>query len=188
MYRNLAIAVSAAAALAACVSEQTYQTEVKKADTSAAQAATYQALSKQLQTEIKSDQVQIQQLQDRLKVTLVDEILFPEGGWQLGGKGEETLAKIAPTLSGLKNQRVIVEGFTDNVPIGPALKARFPSNWELSTARATDVVRFLSAKGVSGNVLSAEGFGDSRPVASNDTPQGRAKNRRVEIVITDRNQ
>jgi chemotaxis protein MotB len=181
MYRNLAIAISAAAALAACVSDQTYQAEVKK-------SATYEALSKQLQGEIKSDQVQIQQLQDRLKVTMVDEILFPEGGWQLSRKGEETLAKIIPTLSGLKNQRVVVEGFTDNVPIGPALKTRFPSNWELSTARATDVVRFLSAKGVPNSMLSAEGFGDSRPVATNDTPQGRAKNRRVDIVITGQNQ
>lgn len=181
MYRNLAIAISAAAALAACVSDQTYQAEVKK-------SATYEALNKQLQTEVQSDQVQIQQLQDRLKVTMVDEILFAEGGWQLSRKGEETLAKIIPTLSGLKNQRIVVEGFTDNVPIGPALKTRFPSNWELSTARATDVVRFLSAKGVPNNALSAEGFGDSRPVATNDTPQGRAKNRRVDIVITGQNQ
>jgi len=180
MYRNFAIAF-VAAALAACVSDQTYQAEVKK-------TATYEALSKQLQTEIKADQVQIQQLQDRLKVTMVDEILFPEGGYQLSRRGEETLEKIVPTLRGLQNQRIVVEGFTDNVPIGPELKARFPSNWELSTARATDVVRFLEAKGVPGKALAAEGFGDSRPVASNDSPAGRAKNRRVDIVITGLNQ
>jgi chemotaxis protein MotB len=177
MYRNLAIAISAAAALAACVSDQTYQAEVKKSNT-------YQALSQRLQAEINADQVQITQLQDRLKVTMVDQVLFPEGGWQLGRTGEQTLNKIVPVLKGLNNKNVIVEGFTDNVPIGPALKARFPSNWELSTARATDVVRFLADQGVAKNELSAQGFGDSRPVASNDTPQGRAKNRRVEIVIT----
>src|SRR5215468_7610879 len=175
MYQKLAIAIFAAA-LSACVSDQTYQAEVKK-------TATYEALSKQLQTEIKADQVQIQQLQDRLKVTMVDEILFPEGGYQLSRRGEETLGKIVPTLRDLQNQRIVVEGFTDNVPIGPELKARFPSNWELSTARATDVVRFLETKGVPGKALAAEGFGDSRTVASNDTPQGRAKNRRVEIMI-----
>jgi len=180
MYRNFAIAF-VAAALAACVSDQTYQAEVKK-------TATYEALSKQLQSEIKADQVQIQQLQDRLKVTMVDEILFPEGGYQLSRKGEETLAKIVPTLRGLQNQRIVVEGFTDNVPIGPELKARFPSNWELSTARATDVVRFLETKGVPGKALAAEGFGDSRPVASNDSPAGRAKNRRVDIVISGQSQ
>jgi chemotaxis protein MotB len=83
----------------------------------------------------------------------------------------------------LQNQRINVEGFTDNVPIGPELRNRFPANWELSTARATDVVRYLVAQGVNPNILSAQGFGDSRPVASNDTAQGRAKNRRVEIVI-----
>ena len=70
-----------------------------------------------------------------------------------------------------------------NVPIGPELRNRFPSNWELSTARAADVVRYLVAQGVNPNILSAQGFGDSRPVASNDAAQGRAKNRRVEIVI-----
>ena len=69
------------------------------------------------------------------------------------------------------------------MPIGPELRNRFPSNWELSTARATGVVRYLVAQGVNPNSISAEGFGDSRPVASNDTPQGRGKNRRVEIII-----
>jgi chemotaxis protein MotB len=83
----------------------------------------------------------------------------------------------------LQNQRINVEGFTDNVPIGPELRNRFPSNWELSAARATGVVRYLVAQGVNPNILSAQGFGDSRPAASNDTAQGRAKNRRVEIVI-----
>jgi chemotaxis protein MotB len=109
--------------------------------------------------------------------------MFPEGGWQIHQQGEATLNKIVPTLVSLQNQRVVVEGFTDNVPIGPELRNRFPSNWELSTARDTDVVRYLAAQGVNPNILSAQGFGDTQPVASNDTAQGRAKNRRVEIVI-----
>ena len=70
------------------------------------------------------------------------------------------------------------------MPIGPELKARFPSNLELSSARADAVVRYLVSKGVPQNIISAQGFGESRPVASNDTAQGQAKNRRVEIVIT----
>lgn len=177
MFRKIAIIIGAAALVTACVSEQTYQTQVKKADT-------YQALSKQLQGELNTDQAQITQLQDRVKLTLVDAILFTEGGWQISPKGEETLNKILPTLTKVTSGRIVVEGYTDNVPIGPALRARFPSNWELSTARATDVLRYLESKGVSKNVLAAEGFGDSRPIASNDTVQGRAKNRRVEIVIS----
>ncbi len=173
----------ALALVAGCVSEQTYKQEVHQVTSLTAQNKAYHELNRQLEAEVKANQVQIQQLQDRLKVTMVDQILFPEGGWEIHRKGEETLDKIIPTLKSLEKQRIVVEGFTDNVPIGLALRSRFPSNWELSTARATDVVRFLVAKGVSPNMISAAGFGDSRPVASNDTPQGRAKNRRVEIVI-----
>ena len=162
---------------AGCVSKQTYNTEVQKANA-------YSALSQQLSGELSADQAQITQLQNQLKVTMVNEILFPEGSWTLGAKGEQTLAKIAPTLSNLPGQQIVVEGFTDNVPIGPDLKRRFPSNLELSSARADDVVRFLTSKGVPANSISAQGFGESRPVAPNDTPQGRSKNRRVEIVIS----
>jgi chemotaxis protein MotB len=177
MFAKFCLGLCAALLVAGCVSEQKYEKEVGLEQT-------YQRLNQQLSAEVKSDQAQIQQLQNQLKVTLVDQILFPEGGWQLGRKGEETLAKIAPTLSTLKGQQIVVEGFTDNVPIGPELRQRFPSNWELSSARASEVVRYLASKGVPANIMSAQGFGDSRPIASNDTPQGRAKNRRVEIVIT----
>jgi len=168
---------------AACVSDSTYKKEVQKADTLSAQNATYEKLNTQLQAEVKSDQVQIQNLQGELKVTIVNEILFPEGGWEIDKKGEATLDKIIPTLKALQGQKIEVQGYTDNVPIGPELKSRFPSNWELSTARATDVVRYLTKNGVNPNIISATGFGDTHPVASNDTPQGRAKNRRIEIVL-----
>jgi chemotaxis protein MotB len=177
------VVLLAMALMAGCVSEKTYQQEVQQVGTLSAQNKTYQALNQQLQAEVRADQVQITQLQDRLKVTMVDQLLFPEGGWELHRPGEATLNKIVPTLVSLQNQRINVEGFTDNVPIGPELRNRFPSNWELSAARATGVVRYLVAQGVNPNILSAQGFGDSRPAASNDTAQGRAKNRRVEIVI-----
>ncbi len=172
-----------AALATGCVSDSTYKQEEQKADALSAQNATEQKLDTQLQAEVKADQVQIQQLKGQLKVTIVNEILFPEGGWELNRAGEQTLEKIVPTLKTLKGQRIEVNGYTDNVPIGPELKARFPSNWELSTARATDVVRYLVSKGVDPNLLSATGFGDTQPVASNDTPQGRAKNRRIELVL-----
>ena len=174
---KFSLVLCAAALAAGCVTKQTYNTEVQKVDT-------YAALNTKLSGELGSDQAQITQLQNQLKVTLVNEVLFAEGGWTLNAKGEAALAKIAPTLAALKGQQIVVEGYTDNVPIGPELKARFPSNLELSSARADAVVRFLVAKGVPQNIISAQGFGETRPVASNDTPQGRAKNRRVEIVIT----
>ncbi len=180
--RNLAYWM-AAVLVTGCVTEGTYQKEVKKSDTLQSQNETYEKLNTDLKSEVATDQVQIEQLQGKLKVTMVDQILFPEGGWEVGRKGEETLDKVIPTFKTLKGQRIEIEGFTDNVPIGPELKKRFPSNWELSTARATDVVRYLVSKGVSPSLLSASGFGDTRPVASNDTAQGRAKNRRIEVII-----
>ena len=174
---KIGLIVCSVALAAGCVSKQTYNKEVNTADT-------YQALSTKLTGELGADQAQITQLQNQLKVTLVNEILFPEGGYRLSSKGEMTLDKIAPTLSNLPGQQIIVQGFTDNVPISGELKHRFPTNLELSSARADDVVRYLTANGVPAATISAQGFGEARPVASNDTPQGKAQNRRVEIVIS----
>jgi chemotaxis protein MotB len=173
---KIALLLCAGLLAAGCVTKQTYNKEVSVADS-------YQALSAKLSTELGADQAQITQLQNQLKVTLVNEILFPEGGYRLSPKGEATLDKIAPTLANLPGQQIIVQGFTDNVPIAGELKQRFPTNLELSSARADDVVRYLTSKGVPSASISAQGFGETRPVASNDTAQGRAKNRRVEIVI-----
>ena len=159
-----------------CVTKNAYDKEAQM-------AAEYEALNQKLSAELSADQVQISRMQNELKVTMVNEILFPEAGWRLSSKGEQTLAKIVPTLSNLSGQQVVVQGFTDNEPIGPELRSRFPSNLELSSARADDVAHFLISKGVPSNSVSAQGFGEARPVASNTTPEGRAKNRRVEIVI-----
>jgi chemotaxis protein MotB len=180
---KISLVLCAAALAAGCVSQQKYNTEVAQVGTLSNQNASLTALNTKLSGELSADQAQITQLQNQLRVTMVNEVLFAEGGWTLNAKGEAALAKIAPTLAALKDQQIVVEGYTDNVPIGPELKARFPSNLELSSARADAVVRFLVAKGVPQNIISAQGFGESRPVTSNDTPQGRAKNRRVEIVI-----
>lgn len=174
-----------------CVSKGKYDNEVQLYDQKSQEAAAlaaqnkaYQELNQKLQAEIKADEVQIQQLKDRLKVTMVNEILFHEGGWQLDKKGKIVLDKIVPALKDIKDHRIAVLGYTDNVPIGHELKKRFPSNWELSTARATEVVRYLEHKGIKSELLSATGFGEKHPVASNDTKEGRHKNRRVEIDIT----
>jgi chemotaxis protein MotB len=174
---KLAVIACLMLAVSGCVTKKTYDKEAQL-------AAEYAALNQKLTTELSGERAQITQLQNELKVTMVNEILFPEGGWRLSPKGEQTLAKIAPTLSNLPGQQVVVQGFTDNEPIGPELRSHFPSNLELSSARADNVARFLTSKGVPSNSISAQGFGDARPVASNSTPQGKAQNRRVEIVIT----
>lgn len=180
---KLSLLLGAAPLAAGCVSQQKYNTEVAQVGTLSTQYASLTALNTKLSGQLSADQAQITQLQNQLKVTMVNEVLFAEGGWMINAKGEAALAKIAPTLSNLPGQQIVVEGFTDNEPIGPALKARFPSNLELSPARADAVLRYLVAKGVPQNTIPSQGFGESRPVAANDTAQKRARNRRVEVVI-----
>ena len=171
--------------LGACVSQGTYNQEVQQADTLAAQNKTYQALTAQLQSEIKADQVRIKQLQGQLTVTLIDEILFASGSAEMHVSGRATLEKIVGALQQATGKRITVRGYTDNEPIGAALRARYPSNWELSTARSSDVVRFLQAKGIDPVRLEAAGYGEYQPVAPNTTAAGRKENRRIEIVLTD---
>jgi chemotaxis protein MotB len=181
---RMAVLASAIVVAAGCVSESKYKKEEAQANQYQADDAQLTALNKQLSAKLGKDDATIKQLKGELRVTVVDQVLFSEGGYTLNANGEKTLDKIAPTLETLSRQRLAVEAFTDNVPIGEALKARFPSNVELSSARADEVVRYLAKKGVSDRIMSAQGYGERHPVASNDTPEGRAKNRRVEIVIT----
>jgi chemotaxis protein MotB len=178
--KNMAAAIwlSVAALLSACVSQSTYNKEVAKANT-------YQQLDEQLKGEVAADQAQITQLQGLVRVTLANGILFPEGGWELDAKGKATLAKLAPVLKTFTGQTIVVKGFTDNVPIGAELRQRFPTNVDLSKARAQSVASELVAGGVPASMISVNGFGDADPVTSNDTAQGRAKNRRVVMDIVE---
>jgi chemotaxis protein MotB len=185
MFKRTLITVVLAAALGGCVSQSTYNQEVQTANTYASQSRTYQALSAQLQKEVQADQVRINELQGQLTVTLIDEIVFSSGSAQMNAKGRETLEKIVGTLQSVTDKRIVVRGFTDNEPIGYELRQRYPSNWELSTARASDVVRFLQAKGIDPTRLEASGFAEYQPVAPNNTAAGRKENRRIEIVLTD---
>jgi chemotaxis protein MotB len=138
----------------------------------------------QLQAEFSADQAQIVLLEGKLKVTMVDQVLFPEGGFRLNSQAKAVLGKLVPTLSGLQQTKIIVDGYTDNVPIGLGLKREgISSNLELSSRRADVVVEYLVNQGVNQNLISAQGFGESNPVASNDTPEGRSQNRRIEVTL-----
>jgi chemotaxis protein MotB len=177
MLKRLAGAVSMtllAFTLSACVSMQTYD----------ALEAKYQQLKQQLTAELAADQVTITKLQGELKVTMKDEVLFPEGGYRLNAPAKATLSKIVPALQGLQQTKVVVNGYTDNLPIGPELKAQgIADNLDLSSRRADGVVEYLASQGVNQNLLSAQGFGATNPIASNDTAEGRAKNRRIEVTL-----
>ena len=121
----------------------------------------------------------------KLTVNLMDKLLFDSGRADIKKEGREVLDKIAKNLLNKYPERAIrVEGHTDNVPIGGELKNRFPTNWELSNARATSAVRYLQDHGgVDAKRLTAVGYSQYHPIASNDTPEGRAKNRRIEIIL-----
>ena len=128
---------------------------------------------------------QLAALQAEQKFVEAGDLLFPSGGYQLSPAGKAELANnIAPRLRGLQNAKIVVYGYTDNAPVGPELQRQgIPDNLVLSTRRAAAVVTFLVSQGVNPNIISAKGVGDTRPIAPNDTPQGRAQNRRIEITV-----
>ena len=168
-----------------CGTQQQYQQPPARDDEVLYMNDTYETLNKNLGSEIKSDQVQVKQIKNRIQVTMADEILFPEGGWEVGPHGIEVLNKLSPSLQGLNGKRILVQSFTDNLPVSATVRARFPTNWELSAERATNVVRHLQTLGIDPSTLVAEAFGQYHPIASNETPEGRRKNRRINIVIED---
>jgi chemotaxis protein MotB len=123
-------------------------------------------------------------MKNRLTMTMVDKIIFPSGSAEISKAGKKVLDKVVSILKDVKDKRIQVEGHTDNVPIVSDLKNKFPTNWELSTARATEVVRYLQETGgIEPQLLSATGYASYQPVAPNETDAGRHKNRRIEIVL-----
>jgi chemotaxis protein MotB len=156
--------------LGACVSQSAYEQQQQQLQAARAQAAT--------------EQLQIAKMQQEQKWVVAGDVLFPEGGYQLSASGKQALNQYVPKLQGLQNAKVVVYGYTDNLPVGPPLqRAGIANNIDLSSRRADNVVAYLTSQGVNPNIISAKGFGDTHPVASNDTPQGRAQNRRIEIVM-----
>jgi chemotaxis protein MotB len=149
--------------------------------------AAHDKLVSDLRREIDEGQVQISRLKDKLTVRVLDRILFDSGSARIKPSGQEVLRKVADTVRTLTDQEVHIEGHTDNVPIKESYRDVFATNWELSTARATGVARFLQEKAtVDPRSLAAVGYGEYRPVEPNDTPDGRSQNRRIEIVLVPR--
>jgi chemotaxis protein MotB len=144
-------------------------------------SAEYEQLASALRGEIDSGRVELMELRGRTTVKMNDRILFASGSATIGADGREALRKVSQALRAMQGRAVRVEGHTDNVPTNPA--GAFPTNWELSSARALAVVRFLQENGLDPTRLSGSGFGEYQPVATNQTPEGRSQNRRIEIVL-----
>jgi chemotaxis protein MotB len=136
----------------------------------------------QLRTALAGESVTVTQ-QGPVTLTSSADSMFPSAGWELN-PGVPVLSKIVPTLSKLQHTEIVVGGYTDNATVGPQLQSMGVSNnLDLSCKRAASVVNYLSSQRVNPNLLSAQCFGDTRPVAPNDTPEGQAKNRRVNITL-----
>ncbi len=147
----------------------------------------YDALVQNLSQEVEKGQLQVKQYKNMLSVDLAEQIFFDSGKATLKKEGKDVLKKVGDALKGYENKIIWVVGHTDNVPVAKALQRTFPSNWELSVARATNVVRYLQEVGVSPERMVASGRAEYDPVASNDTPEGRQKNRRIAIMLIDKN-
>jgi len=172
--RIVTVASVMALILAACVPAQQYN----------ALENDYNQLNQRLSGEISQQQVHITRLQGAIKVAVNSDLLFPSGSWEMPPSAAQLIAKMAPILAPFQQTTIIVTGYTDNVPIGPELRQQgVDNNQQLSLKRAQTVANYLVSQGVNPNLVSARGLGDADPVAPNDTPADRAKNRRIEITV-----
>jgi len=161
----------------ACVSQGRY-------DDLQAQYQQLQQQNSKLSAQVAADQAQICRLQGAIKYTVNSDLLFPSGGYQMSERGKQIIAGFAAKLAPTQQNKILVSGYTDNAPIGAALQRQgITSNDILSQKRAEDVMAFLLSQGVKPDLIAAKGFGDTNPVAPNDTAQGRAQNRRVELSL-----
>jgi chemotaxis protein MotB len=143
---------------------------------------TYGELVSDLESEVAAGRIEIDQLREGLRLNLSQEVLFASGSARLNERGRGVIGKVAERLA-TAPQRIEVQGHTDDVAIRGPLARRYPSNWDLAGARAASVVRLLAERGVPPHRMSAVSFGPFQPVAPNDTPEGRARNRRIEIRL-----
>jgi len=181
MIRKLATAASVipltALLLSACVSQSKY-------DELQAQYQKAQQQNAALSSQVAADKAQICRLQGAIKYTVNSDLLFASGGWQMSDAGKQIIANLAAKLAPTQQNKILVSGYTDNAPIGPALQREgITSNQILSQKRAENVMEFLLSQGVKPDLVAAQGFGDGNPVGSNATAQGRAQNRRVELSL-----
>ena len=161
--------------LVGCVTRSKYNTMLTQ----------QQSIESALRSEVSSQQVEIEQLEDGIRVNMSGALLYGEGAFELTPAGIAALNKVAPQFAS-ETYEIDVVGNTDNLPIGRGLEKRFPTNWELAGERASIVVRHLQSQGVDPTRMRAISAGEYHPRASNDTAEGRARNRRTTILLRPR--
>jgi chemotaxis protein MotB len=156
-----------------------------KEDEIAKLQGTYQELEQKMKEEISKGDIRLSQSGGRIKVDLVDKILFDVGDSSVTTRGSEVLSRVGAILANVKDKKIQVSGHTDDSPISDKLREKYPTNWDLAAARAINVVRYLEEKAkVPGRSLVVAAYGPWEPISSNRNQSGRARNRRIEIVLT----
>jgi len=166
----------------AALKESTSKLEKKSKEVEAT-SNTYKDLLQEMKGEIAKGQITITELKGKLTMDVVDKILFDSGESTVKEEGLAVLKRVVDILKNIKDKNIRVEGHADNVKIIGKLAKKYPTNWDLSYARAINVTKYLQQEGIDPKVLSATAFGEYQPVADNSTPEGRAKNRRIAIIL-----
>ena len=148
-----------------------------------AQLELFRKFTEKLQSMIAVGDIDVYMRRGRMVVGMPSQVLFPSGQHELSEKGKGTLKRVASALKEFPDRRFLVAGHTDNKPIGEKLKTLYEDNWDLSARRALVVTRFLIAEGVASGSLAAAGYGEHDPARSNKSSGGRAKNRRIELIV-----
>lgn len=163
--------------LAGCVSQSSY-------DALQGQNERLQQQLASQSSELATSKQQISRLQGAIAYTVNSDLLFRPGSWEMNDRGKQIIADMSRKLAPTQQNGLMVSGYTDNTQVGPALRQRgITSNQDLSQKRAEAVMQFLISQGVSRDMVSARGFGETNPVAPNDTMRGRAQNRRVVLSL-----
>ena len=156
----------------------------QKSQEAEAQSNTYKDLLKEMKDEVAKGEITITELKGKLTLDVVDKILFASGEAKVKKEGLAVLKRVVDILKDVKDKNIRIEGHTDNVPIASILAKVYPTNWELSAARALNVAKYLQEQGIDPKLISATAYGEYQPLADNSTPEGKAKNRRIAIILT----
>lgn len=169
--------LAAPAFLSACVSQTQYDSVV-------AQNEDLKQQNLQLHQQVTSEQAHVGRLQEAIKYTVNSDLLFPSGGWQLSEAGKDVIAKMAKTLAAEQQDKIVVNGYTDDTPVGATLRQQgITSNQILSQKRAESVMQYMISQGVNPDMVKARGFGEDYPAVPNTNAQARAQNRSVEVTL-----